>query len=152
MILSWLFYDAIMTAQSSFVCSTCPLTKLYIHHCDVTSWVFSLHLIFQNGISSVLTLCLITPIKRVDFFVMQFVSNKHDWECSIRCRLCLMQGFNSVCNYSFSRHFSHSHIFSRIWKKLVKLGKHRGNRTSSHFGQAGVWYRCYRKRHFSFIC
>ena len=108
-----------MTAQSSFECSTCTLTKLHIRHCAVTSWVFSLHLIFQNGISSVLTLCLITPIKRVDFFVMQFVSNKHDWECSICCRLCLMQGFNSVCNYSFGRHFSHSHIFSRIWKKLV---------------------------------
>ena len=140
-----------MTAQSSFVCSTCTLTKLYIHHCDVTSWVFSLHLIFQNGISSVLTLCLITPIKRVDFFVMQFVSNKHDWECSIRCRLCLMQGFNSVCNYSFGSTFP-IHISFPGSGKSWKLGKHRGNRTFSHFGQARVWYRCYRKRHFSFIC
>lgn len=78
----------------------------HIHHPNVTSWVFHLHLIFQNDSAAALTLCLITPIKRVDFFVMHFVSNKHDWECSVCCRLRLMQGFNSACNYSFGRHFS----------------------------------------------
>lgn len=51
---------------------------IQIHHGNVTSREVCLHLIFQNGTSAALTLCLITPIKRVDFFVMQFVSNKHD--------------------------------------------------------------------------
>lgn len=58
----------------------CALTKLYIRHCNVSGWACSLHVISQNRVSAVSpkTLCLITPIKRVDSFVMQFVSNKQD--------------------------------------------------------------------------
>lgn len=127
----------------------------HAHRRRGTSWAFRLHLIFQNDPRAALTLCLITPIKRGDFFVMQFVSNKHDGECRACCRLRLMQGFNSACNYSFGRHLclhvalpcsEESWRAGRSWEKLGGAG------VPSTVCKPGSGCRLLGKRTCVFIC